>query len=55
MATTENLPLASTTIEDHFDSKNRHVTIEQDHVSQVSTVVTAGGWCASTPSSDKMQ
>jgi filamentous hemagglutinin len=43
MSATENLTLASVADENHFYSKDRHVTEQRDHVSQVATTLNAGG------------
>ncbi|MCU1748660.1 DUF637 domain-containing protein, partial [Pseudomonas sp. 6D_7.1_Bac1] len=43
MSATENLTLASAADETHFYSKDRHVTEQRDHVSQVATTLNAGG------------
>ncbi|EIK60998.1 putative toxin [Pseudomonas lactis] len=43
MAATENLLLSSAADEQHSYSKKKKVTRQEDHVSQVSTTVTAGG------------
>nr|WP_281439318.1 DUF637 domain-containing protein [Pseudomonas moorei] len=43
LAATDNLTLSSAADEDHFYSASHHVTEQTDHVSQVSTSLTAGG------------
>jgi filamentous hemagglutinin len=43
MAATENLTLSSAADEEHSYAKTKKVTAQEDHVSQVSTSVTAGG------------
>ena len=52
IAATENLTLASAADEQHSYSKSKKVTSQQDHVSQVSTVVTAGGDVALSAGND---
>ncbi|WP_338103696.1 DUF637 domain-containing protein [Pseudomonas typographi] len=43
MAATEDLTLSAAANEDHYLSKSKKLTTEQDHVSQVATDLTAGG------------
>jgi len=43
IAAAENVTIASASDEDHFLSKSKKLTIQEDHVSQVSTEVKAGG------------
>ncbi|RAU44642.1 MULTISPECIES: filamentous hemagglutinin N-terminal domain-containing protein [unclassified Pseudomonas] len=43
IAATENVTIASAADEDHYLSKSKKLTIQEDHVSQVSTDITAAG------------
>jgi filamentous hemagglutinin len=52
LATTENLTLASAADEQHSYGKSKKVTSQEDHVSQVSTTVSAGGSIALSAGKD---
>lgn len=43
IAATENVTIASAADEDHFLSKSKKLTVQEDHVHQVSTEINAGG------------
>jgi filamentous hemagglutinin len=43
MAATENLTIGSAADEEHFLSKSKKLTVQEDHVSQVMSGITAGG------------
>ncbi len=43
IAATENVTIASAANEDHYLSKSKKLTIQEDHVHQVSTEINAGG------------
>ncbi len=43
IAATENVTISSAADEDHFLSKSKKLTIQEDHVSQVATDIKAGG------------
>ncbi|MFJ4145286.1 hemagglutinin repeat-containing protein [Pseudomonas sp. NPDC089734] len=52
MAATENLTLSSATNEQHSYSKSKKVTAQEDHISQVSTELNAGGSIALSATKD---